>query len=177
MKKAANYLGFAIVLLLIAAAVFTYQAPHFGWRVDAVSSGSMEPQLKVGSLVVTRPVEPEAIVVGDMITFRPITVDEDPITHRVTGIGHSSSLHFETKGDANDDPDPFTVPARDLIGKICFQVPYLGYVTEFLKTPLGFTFAVAIPGVIVVAVYVTSLWQALTRDGKKRRDKVARYEQ
>ena len=177
MKKAANYLGFAIVFLLMAAAVFTYQAPHFGWRVDAVLSGSMEPQLKVGSLVVTRPVEPEAIVVGDMITYRPITEeDEDVITHRVIDIGHYSSLHFQTKGDANDNPDPFTVPARNLIGKICLNVPYLGYVTEFLKTPLGFTFAVAIPGVIVIAVYVTNLWQALTRDGKKRRDKVVRDE-
>lgn len=177
MKKAANYLGFTIVILLIAAAVFTYQAPHFGWRVDAVSSGSMEPQLKHGSLVVTRPVEPETIVIGDMITFRPIAAGEDQITHRVVGIGHSSSLHFQTKGDACENPDPFTVPARNLIGKICFHVPYLGYVTEFLKTPLGFTVAVAIPGVIVVAVYVTSLWQALTRDSRKRRDKVASGEQ
>lgn len=176
MKKVANYLGFAIVVLLMAAAVFTYQAPYFGWRVDAVSSGSMEPQLKVGSLVVTRPVEPEAIVVGDMITFRPITVGENPITHRVTGIGHSSSLHFQTKGDANYNPDPFTVPARDLIGKICFHVPYLGYVTKFLNTLWGFMCAVVIPGLIVIAVYVTNIWQALTMDNKKRADKVVRDE-
>ena len=132
----------------------------------------MEPELKVGSLVVARPVEPEAIVVGDIITFHSIAVGEGVITHRVTGIGRSASLHFQTKGDANDDPDPFTVPARNLVGRICFYVPYLGYVTEFLKTPVGFTVAVAIPGVIVVVVYITSLWQALTTASKKRRDKV-----
>ena len=173
MRKAADYLGFTIVFLLMAAAVCIYLAPHFSWRVDVVSSGSMEPRLQVGSLVVARPVEPETIVVGDMITYRPIAEeDEDVITHRVIDIGHYSSLHFQTKGDANDDPDPFTVPARNLIGKICFNVPYLGYATEFLKTPLGFTLTVVIPGLIVIAVYVTNLWQALTRDSKKRRDKV-----
>lgn len=174
MKKAAEYLGFALVVLLMAAAVFTYLSPHFGWRVDAVLSGSMEPRLQVGSLVVTRPVAPEAIVLGDIITFRPSTVGENLITHRVIGIGRSSSLHFETKGDANDSPDPFTVPARNLVGKVCFYTPYWGYVTEFLKTPFGFLFAIVIPGLTIIAVYITNVWRALTTDKKERPDKVVR---
>lgn len=174
MKKAADYLGFAIVVLLMAAAVLTYLAPHFGWRVDAVSSGSMEPQLKVGSLAVTRPVEPATIEAGDIITFRPTTVGENLISHRVIDIRQASGLYFVTKGDANNSPDPFTVPARNLVGKICFRAPYLGYVTEFLKTPWGFMLAVVIPGSIIIALYIGSVWQALTRDSKKRPDEVAR---
>ena len=174
MKKAAEYLGFSIVVLLMAGAVFIYLAPHIGWGVDAVLSGSMEPQLKVGSLVVTRPVEPETIVVGDIITFRPTTVDEDLITHRVIGIGQDSPLYFQTKGDANDKPDPFTVPARNLVGKICLHVPSVGYITEFLKTPVGFLFGMVIPGSILIALYIISLWRALTRDGKGKPDKAVR---
>jgi signal peptidase len=138
MKKVVEYLGLSIAVLLMSVAVFTYIGPHFGWRVDAVLSGSMEPHLKTGALVLTRSVEPETVAVGDIITFRPTTNGKNLITHRVIGIGQSSSLFFETKGDANEDPDPFTVPARNLVGKISFNAPYWGYVTEFLKTPLGF---------------------------------------
>jgi len=176
MKKVAEYLGLAIAVLLMVAAVFTYVGPHFGLRVDAVLSGSMEPELKVGSLVVTRSVEPETIAVGDIITFRPTTVGENLITHRVIGIGQSSSLYFETKGDANEDPDPFTVPARNLVGKISFHASYWGYATEFLKTPLGFLFAVVIPGSILIALYIISIWRALTRNSKQKANEVARDE-
>ena len=170
MKKAAWYLVFTVVVLFMTVAVFIYLAPHLGWRVNAVLSGSMEPELKVGSLVVTCPVEPEAIVVGDIITFRPTTVGENMITHRVIGIGQTSSLYFETKGDANDKPDPFTVPARNLIGKICFHAPSWGYFTEFLKTPIGFLFAIVIPGIIIIIMYIGSLLRALGERSKQESD-------
>jgi len=176
MKKAAEYLGLTIAVLLMAVAVFTYMGPHFGWRVDAVLSGSMEPELKTGSLVITRSVEPETVAVGDIITFRPTTNGENLITHRVIGVGHSSSLYFETKGDANEDPDPFTVPARNLIGKISFHAPYWGYATEFLKTPLGFLFAVVIPGSILIALYIINIWRTLTGKSKQKANEAARNE-
>ena len=173
MRKAVEYVGLTIATLLMVAAVFTYVGPHFGCRVDAVLSGSMEPQLKTGSLIVTHSVEPEAIVVGDIITFHPRNANENLITHRVIGIGHSSSLYFETKGDANEGPDPFTVPARNLVGKVSFNAPYWGYATEFLKTPLGFLFAVVIPGAILLALYIINLWRALTSRNSKQRAKEA----
>ncbi|MFC1976781.1 signal peptidase I [Chloroflexota bacterium] len=174
MKKAAWYLVFTLVVLFMTAAVFIYLAPHLGWRVNAVLSGSMEPELKVGALVVTRPVEPDAIEVGDIITFRPTTVGENLITHRVVGVWVSSPPYFETKGDANDSPDPFTVPARNLVGKICLHVPYWGYFTEFLKTPFGFLFAVVIPGLIIIVAYVMSVWRAIAAMRRERAYKVVR---
>jgi len=174
MKKMAWYLVLTLAVLFMTAAVFIYLAPHLGWRVNAVLSGSMEPELQVGSLVVTCPVEPEEIVVGDIITFRPVSVGKNMITHRVISIGQSSSLYFETKGDANDKPDPFTVPAQNLIGKICFHAPSWGYFTEFLKTPFGFLFAIVIPGIIIIIIYIGSLLRALTEIRKEKLDSVAR---
>lgn len=172
MKKVAEYLCFTIVILLMMAAVFVYLGPHIGWRVDAVLSGSMEPEVKVGSLVATHSVDAEEIEVGDIITFYPNAAEENMVTHRVIGIGHSSSLYFETKGDANEDPDPFTVPARNLVGKISFHMPYWGYFAEFLKTPLGFLFAVVIPGSIIIAVYIITIWRMVARNKKQGPDKV-----
>lgn len=176
MKKAVEYLGITIAILLMLVAVFTYMGPHFGWRVDAVLSGSMEPELKIGSLVITRSVEPEAVAVGDIITFHPTNNGKTLITHRVIGIGQSSSLYFETKGDANEDPDPFTVSARNLVGKISFHAPYWGYATEFLKTPIGFLFAVVIPGSILIALYIISVWRTLTKKNQQTATEVVRNE-
>ena len=168
MKKTVEYLGLTAAILLILVATFTYVGPHLGWRVDAVLSGSMEPQLQVGSLVVTRSLEPEAVAVGDIITFRPVSAGKNLITHRVIAIGHSSPVYFETMGDANGKADSFTVPARNLVGKVIFHTPYWGYVTEFIKTPLGFAFAVVIPASILITVYVISMWRILTRDSRQR---------
>jgi len=173
MKRAVEYLGYTIVVLLMVAAVLTYLAPHFGWQVDAVVSGSMEPQLMTGSMVVTRPVEPETIVTGDTITFRPTTAGENLITHRVIGIGLNSPLYFQTKGDANDYPDPLIVPAQNLIGKICFHVPYVGYIIEFLKTPFGFGLGLVIPALIIIVVYIRSIWQVLNKDKKQSLNEIA----
>ena len=173
MKKAVEYLALAIVVILMMAAVFTYVGPYIGWRVDAVLSGSMEPELKTGSLIITRSIDAEEIEVGDIITFRSNAADEGMVTHRVIGIGHSSSLYFETKGDANEDPDPFTVPARSLVGKVTLHISYWGYFTLFLNTPLGFLLAVVIPGSILIALYIVTVWRAIAKNRKQQLQKVA----
>ncbi|MDD4876828.1 MAG: signal peptidase I [Dehalococcoidales bacterium] len=170
MKKIAEYTGCIVVVLIMTAAVLTYLGPHLGWRVDAVLSGSMEPELSVGSLVITRFVEPETIVTGDIITFYSDSAEEKLITHRVVGVGQSSSLYFETKGDANEDTDPFTVPVRNLVGKVIFQIDYIGYFTKFLKTPIGFLLTVVIPGAIIIALYIITIWQTISRNKKHQSD-------
>lgn len=164
MKKMAENIGFALLILLMAVTALSYLAPHFGWRVDAVLSGSMEPQLKTGAVVITRPIEPESVVVGDIITFRTTTVGENLISHRVIGIEENSPLYFHTKGDVNDDPDPFTVPAQNVVGKICFHIPFLGYATQFLKTFWGFLFALLIPGLIIIVMEVMNIRKVFTSE-------------
>lgn len=134
MNKVADYLGLALALILITAVVLVFAATRFGWRVDAVLSGSMEPGLKVGSLAITRPVGAEEIRTGDVIAFRS-AVSALPIVHRVVAAEDGSS--FRTKGDANENADPFLVPAQDVLGRVCCRVPFLGYAAQFVKTPFG----------------------------------------
>jgi signal peptidase len=161
MKKIAWYTVFSLVVLLMVVAVFIYVAPHIGWYVSAVVSGSMEPALKTGSLVVTCPADPEEIEVGDIITFNPVSVGEHMITHRVIDIQKNSPVYFQTQGDNCGMPDPFTIPAGNLVGKICFHIPYGGNFTEFLKTPAGFISSVIVPGVLIFIMYVISVWRAV----------------
>jgi signal peptidase I len=71
MKKIAWYTVLSLVVMLMVVAVFIYVAPHIGWHVSAVVSGSMEPAIRTGSLVVTCPADPEEIeVVWSLLSVR-----------------------------------------------------------------------------------------------------------
>lgn len=179
MKKVASNIGLGLLALLMLLAVATFIAPQFGWRVDSVLSGSMEPALQVGGVVVTRPVEAEAIEEGDIITFYS-PLGEALTTHRVVarvagvhdgerGSGlavatpqEEPSIYFRTKGDANEDEDPFIVPAQNVVGEVVFHLPYLGYVASFIQTRLGLLVTLFVPGLIIIILELRNIWQALT---------------
>jgi signal peptidase I len=56
------------VLIILAAAVIIL-APYAGWRMDTVLSGSMEPSIHVGSLIIVQPVDASQVKAGDIIAF------------------------------------------------------------------------------------------------------------
>jgi signal peptidase len=97
----------------------------------------MEPALPVGCVQVTKPVKPEDIKVGDIITFRSPT-NGKLMSHRVVAVEEGQSYQFRTRGDANEDADPYLVPAENVVGRVCFKLSHVGYVVEYLKTPIGF---------------------------------------
>ena len=66
------------------------------------------------------------------------------------------------KGDANEDIDPAMVPARNVVGKACFHVPYFGYLSQFVKTPLGFILLLCVPGVIAIVMETKNVRRLLT---------------
>jgi signal peptidase len=157
-RKVAKNFGWAVVILFMTAAALIFLAPRFGWRVDAVFSGSMEPGLKLGGVVVTRPVEAEEIKAGDIITFYS-PLNERLMSHRVIAVEHGSGWHFQTKGDANEDADPFVVPAENMVGKVCLHLPYFGYVNQFVKTPLGLLLLICTPGLVVIVMEIRNIWR------------------
>jgi signal peptidase len=161
MKKLFEYCGMAVIILLMTTAILLFLAPHFGWRADAVSSGSMEPALKTGGVVITRPVEVGDIRVGDTITFNS-PMNEALTSHRVIAVEDGSSLHFRTKGDANEEADPFSLPAERVVGRVCFHLPYFGYATQFAKTTLGLLLTLCLPGLVIILMEMRNIWLVLT---------------
>jgi signal peptidase len=167
MRRAVETFGFTFMILVMIAAVLTFLAPRFGWGVDAVYSGSMEPELKVGGVVITRPVKVEEIKAGDIITFYS-PVSEELISHRVIAVEQGSSLHFRAKGDANENGDPFIVPSQNVVGEVCFHLPYLGYTTQFVKSRLGLLLTLCLPGLIIVVMEMRNIRRVLTEEGMER---------
>ena len=159
----------ALMMLLAPAVLF---APHLGWRIDNVLSGSMSPAINVGSAVVTQPVDTQTIEVGDIIIYSS-PQNGKMITHRVVGINGESLRYFQTKGDANEDADPYSVPSANVKGKVLLDVPLLGYATDFAKTPLGFILMLGIPGLAIIVLEMRKMWIELSEEEKQKKVKMA----
>jgi signal peptidase len=160
-----NLAGIMLLSLLLLSGFIVYMAPHIGWRVDGLRSGSMVPQLNVGDVVVTRPVPSNTVAIGDIIIFHSVDKNKTMISHRVIGIETQPSLAFKTKGDANANADPFMVPAANLIGVLAFHAPFLGYAVLYLQTTSGLLVSLIIPGIIIIVLCLKSLRNELA--GKK----------
>jgi len=120
-------------------------------KVYIVQSGSMEPALSVGSLLISAP--SGNYVNNDIITFGKKGSDI-LITHRIYAKtypqGIDNSPEYTTAGDANEDFDTRKIYNEDIIGKTVFSVPFLGYFANFAKTPQGFILLVIIPATIII---------------------------
>jgi len=149
-KLSSAFIQIALAVVLVLFLVTLVFQRFTSWDLRAVLTGSMEPTFKVGGVVLSRPVDPRSINVGDVIVFRASTArgaeDAPLITHRVVSIREEAGQPvFKTRGDNNDTEDSFDVFARDVTGKVVVHVPYLGYLLAIFQKPLGFLLAVCIP--------------------------------
>jgi signal peptidase len=168
MKKVAFYGIIVLCLLCIVLTVMIYIAPRLGWYVNNVSSGSMEPAIPTGAMVVTCPVDPADIEVGDVILYRPSFSVDSLIVHRVIEIRGDSSFRFVTQGDANLNPDPYTIHVNNVVGRVCFDAAGFGRAIEFVRSTAGFFTLVVGPSIILLGAYIWSVWQVLNENSKKR---------
>ena len=114
------------MLIVMALILFAIFALTRRFSVNAVLSGSMEPALKTGGIVIsdTKKRKPDT---GDIITYQ---LGDMSITHRVIG---KRNCRYITKGDANDRKDPVMVKPEQITGTVVADIPFLGYVAVFLR--------------------------------------------
>ena len=118
-----------------------------------IISPSMEPNINVYDVVITRKVNANEIKEGDVITFiSSSTLGEGlTITHRVKSvIKTDGDVKFRTQGDNNPIPDSSLVTSNNLLGKVVFTIPFLGYIQFLLQSKTGWLFCLLIPAIIVV---------------------------
>lgn len=123
-------------------------------QIKTVLSGSMEPEIKTGSIVVIKPFN--SYKEGDIITFKSDFREFSsgariPVTHRIFKVRQSASgVSYITKGDANKDPDDKEINHNGVIGKVLFSAPYIGYVVKTAQKPYGFLALILIPAGIII---------------------------
>jgi signal peptidase len=138
-----------IIIWIGLQVAFGTQNPFY-----VVASGSMIPELQVYDvLVVQGHVTFEEIQVGDIIVFDRPSGHDRVIVHRVVSITDDNPKTIRTKGDNNVASIPgtdFPITEKEYIGKVQFQIPQIGYVTQVLKPPTNYILIVLVIGVMIV---------------------------
>lgn len=137
--------GVSVLLLVAAVGLLIVATPFFGNSALIVRSGSMEPTIRVGDLVVIKPAS--EYLVGDVISFTAGPDNKTVITHRVSEVKDGV---YQTKGDANSEPDNFTVETKHILGRQWTVVPFIGKVLALAKTRAGFLSLIIVPALAVV---------------------------
>ncbi len=144
------YYIFLGAIALIAVLLIVSVLPITGnYKILTVLSGSMEPGIKVGSVVVVKPSKDYKI--RDIITFGEVSKTKTPTTHRIYEMKvEGGQPIYITKGDANNAPDQKEITAREIIGKVLFDVPYAGYAVDTAKKPFGFMLIIVVPAALII---------------------------
>jgi signal peptidase len=142
------HLSAVAVTLLVALLLGLAMLPNvWGWSSMVVTSGSMEPALSPGDVVLVAPREASTLEPMDIITF--MTEDGVRVTHRVVDKGtDADGTSFVTKGDANEEADGGVVDARNVTGQVHYSVPRVGYLIAWARTPLGLVLLVLALGYV-----------------------------
>ncbi len=174
-------LFYILVFIVAVLAVFMVKSKIsggtpsvLGYQLYGVLSGSMNGTQKTsfdtGSLVFVKAIDVQKIEVGDIITFRGLSIDAPLTTHRVVGINNEDSLSFVTRGDANSVNDPKPISAEKVVGTVRGHLPFIGYLTGFAETRTGLIFLVFVPGAIIITYELFNIYRTLKNDKKKRKD-------
>ena len=163
--NASGYLALALALTLLASLLTVAATNLLGYQNFVIYSGSMQPTVKVGSLLLTRPVDVEDLRVGDVITYRS-PGNHTTLTHRIVSIRQQDGdWVFQTKGDANPEPDPREVILRGQVTKMAFGIPYLGYVVDFARSTAGIALFLLVPAAGLVLIQAGKMWRVRATRG------------
>ncbi len=142
--------------LLLAVSV-----PHLlGGQALTVMSGSMEPVLRPGDIVVNKRISPLDARVGDVITFRSPDGSSRMITHRVRSMHVSDgSVHFVTKGDAASGTDRWSMPTDASLGRARYRIRKLGYALFWIRSSYSRPGLIELSAVLLGAVGLVRIWR------------------
>jgi signal peptidase len=151
-KKILKIIQNIITVLIVIIGLFlilTLFPIKGNYQVKIVLSGSMEPTIHTGSVVIIKPSSQYKI--NDVVIFGKDTKTEIPTTHRIiSSRAVEGVMLFITKGDANEDPDSKEIRQSDIHGKILFSVPFMGYVIDFVRKPMGIVLVIVIPALFII---------------------------
>lgn len=163
--KKISYNFLVILLLVIALAFFLSSLPQISYKFLKVQSGSMEPAVKMGSLILVTPAQDYEI--GDIITFCQNKNCSKTITHRLVDIRYESGKAFYlTKGDVNKLADKQEIAEEQIVGKVRFGLPALGYVVNFVQKPIGFLIIILLPALLVIYQEIIKIKKQIKKNKK-----------
>ncbi|GGK00255.1 S26 family signal peptidase [Lentibacillus kapialis] len=166
--KAINHIVTILVFAVLLTMLFTVitmrasggEPSLFGYQFKSVLSGSMEPDIKTGSIIAVKETKDDYhFSKDDVITFK--TENDKTVTHRIDQVRDNGQSYI-TKGDANDAADLDPVLQENIIGLYSgFTIPYLGYVMNFVNSNEVAALLLILPGIYLVIYSIFQIGRAL----------------
>lgn len=160
MKKHGSVLGkilniFLTVILILLVVLIAFimfmrisgKTPNIaGYMVFRVSTGSMEPDLMVGDVILSKSVDnPEDLKIGDVVTYQGIVGNykDKLITHEIVQEPYydNGTCYVVTQGIANYESDP-PVSTENIVGIMVTKIPFINNIYNFFITPWGLLTAI-----------------------------------
>ncbi len=140
MKKLLKILAYVIlipfliynIVIITETILFPNKTPSFfGIKTYIIISGSMEPNMNIGDIVVVKNTKQKALKKGDIISFRE---NQSIITHRINEVLKlDGEIKYRTKGDKNNICDSELVKYENIEGKVILRLPKVGKLILFLQ--------------------------------------------
>jgi signal peptidase len=156
--------------LIVQAVVRPNETPAFlGYKMYVIISGSMQPELEVGDIVVVKKINPNDLKKDDVISFRK---GQTIITHRIAEVKNAEEkLQFLTKGDNNNTSDKDLVSEKEVEGIVVNKIQKLGKIVLKLRDKTLIIF-------IILIYYVFLMYdQSIQKRKNIRRIKREEYEE
>jgi signal peptidase I len=138
-----------------------------GHHLEEVVTGSMQPIIPIGSLVVTENLPAGQLQVGDIMVFPNPNDTKLTIVHRIVWLSHDQSgdVLVRTKGDYNALPDDWTLKraANAEADRVIEILPGAGTAAGYLQT-IGFAGLVLLIAGVIVYYGVRKVRQILNED-------------
>ena len=173
-----NIICWSLVVVLVLSLVMFFVsrvqgAPPtvFGYSFFRVSSGSMEPELSVGDVILDRTIDdPKSIQVGDTVTFKSHELGDIMVTHKVIVAPYEKNgrLMLQTQGIANELPDK-PITADSVKGVLITKIPFLKEVYNIFLSPWGLLILIALIILIFIDEIITIV-KILTHNEKSVKD-------
>ena len=157
----------------LLATIVLIGLPFLGRSLDhrtvIVTTGSMTPTIDPGDAIVLEEASSDEIDVGDAITYG---TSEGLVTHRVVAVRTiDGETWFQTKGDANEFPDPDLTPAAAVEGRVRWTVPRIGSWMVTALSRWGTVVLMGIPALLLFvqeAMTLRSTWRRPARRPTRR---------
>jgi signal peptidase I len=156
----------ALLLVCVGLAVLVILGTAFNWcRLDVVLSGSMEPALRPGDVILAVSEPDSQVSVGQVLAFHPPSDPNIVVVHRVVKVvDHGSKVEIQTQGDDNNAPDAWTAVLQGTSAwRVSWVLPSAGYVAIWATYPWIHLLALLLVIGIVVWEVLRRVWRAEPR--------------
>lgn len=152
--KPRNIIFNILAIITVLAAAFVCFNIFSGAKGYSVITDSMSPSINKGDVVFVKKADFASLNEGDVVTVR-FADGSGYFTHRITKIDHEFGM-FRTKGDANQSEDPQPSQAEQIVGKLWYSVPLLGYASIAFNKLGMVKISVILAIVVILLIAVTA---------------------